>query len=795
MFKNLLKISWRNLLKDKLYTILNVFGLTVGFTFSIFLLLYIIDELSYDKFHNNYQNTYRVISNIQETDNQFSWAVTQIPFAKEVQSKYEEVESVVRFTGTGELLLEVGEDSFTESDLLLADSNFFDVFTYEVLSGSLESALNEPNSLVLTEDLAIKLFGSINCLGETVHTNQDDDLSVMAVIENAPDNSHFDFTGLISLNSVEGFRGSWGNFGVPTYVVLQDGYDYLQFQEKLMGIIEEHVNPIFESLNIRIEYELQPIANIHLHSKTQGEEGTTGDMSYIYIFLVVAIFLVLIASINYMNMATARSIRRAKEVGIRKVVGSSKRQLVTQFMSESVLVTLFSFFLSVVLIFILIPVFNELSNKSFEWIDFFQTDILLAAVLIVIATGLLGGVYPSLVLSSFKPVTVLSGGKTTGGGHAFIRKALVVFQFVITVFMLISTLVVYDQMQYLRDKDLGYNREHVIRIELSDDELRENYEVIRNACLQLPEVKNVASTSSRPGSGYGKVIFEVQDNEGVFQQRGIDFLFIDYDYVPLMEMEVVQGRNFDRKHPSDTTFAVLVNEAMTERFSWDEPLGKIFKLPGQDTVVNAEVIGVLKDFHQNSLYTEIEPLMIRFGENNYNLMMRVNGENIPETMAKIEDIWMEINPDHPFKYDFMDELYENLYKADAKRGVIFSIFSVITIFIACLGLLALISFTAEQKVKEIGLRKVLGASTMQLILFLTRQFLLLVLIATVIAFPLAWYFTDEWLTTFAYRIELTQEIPTFIISAVIALVITVLTTLFHSWKASSANPVNSLRNE
>lgn len=797
MLQNLFKIALRNILKEKTYSAINILGLTIGITCGMFLLMYIKDELSFDRYHQNADNIYRVVSDIKETDNAFTWAVAQIPLADELRDNYPEVKNAVRFFDVGRPLIKNGEKQFYEGDFYLADSTVFDMFSYTFLHGDPATALDAPFSIVITESIAKKYFGDTDVVGQSLQSQSSDETyKVTAVMKDVPLNSHFRFDALISRNSSPGYRGDWGNFGVYTYIQLPPGYDLSKMYKSFEKINKEKINPIFEKYGITIKYQLQKITDIHLHSKIQDEAEAGGDISYIYIFGVVAVFMILIACINYMNLATARSTKRAKEVGIRKVMGSQRTQLVLQFITESVVITLMALVVSLVLIYVLLPQFNVLANKSLPFSYITQPDIMLGLLGVVVFSGIVGGSYPAFYLSGFSPVMVLKGKLSAKGGSVVLRKSLVVLQFAISIFMLISTLIVFDQLTYLRDKDLGFSKEQVVRFDLSVPELSRQATVLTERMRQNPVAAHAGMASSSPGEGIGKVIFKVEDNEGKMLERGVDFYFADYDFVSTLGMHIVEGRDFSRDIPSDTIGGALVNEAMVRRMGWTNPLGKKFIIPMPDNQTQTRlVVGVLKDYNQNSLYEQIEPLMVMLGLKQQYLFVKTKRGDVHETLASLEKTWREVNPNSPFEYKFLDEDYDSQYRADEKRSQIFTAFSGLTIMIACLGLLGLAAFTTEQRYKEIGVRKVIGASVQELVVLVSREFFLLVGIGMVLAFPFAWYFTDSWLQNFAYRIDLGGEWLTFLVSALLAFVITLVTVGYHVIRAASANPVKALRDE
>lgn len=799
MLKNLFKISFRNIIKDKTYSLINIAGLTIGITCSLFLLMYILHELSFDRYHKNASNIYRVVSNIKETDNAFIWSVAQIPLGEELRDNYPEVLNAVRFFGTDRTLYKNGDKQFYEEDFYLADSTVFKMFTYDFIHGDAATALDNPFSIVLTEKIAGKYFSDVqSALGQSIQNQQGEEFKVTGVLKDVPLHSHFIFDALISRNTRPQQQGSWGNFGVFTYVHLPDGYDLSKMYSSLDTVIKEKVNPIFEQFGITIKYELQPITDIHLYSKIADEAEAGGDISYIYIFASTAAFMLIIACINYMNLATARSANRAKEVGVRKVVGSQRRQLIAQFITESVVMALIALTLSIILIYALLPAFNSLANKSLPFSYILQGPVVLSLLGIVLFVGIVGGSYPAFYLSSFSPVHVLKGKLSTRGGSVVLRKVLVIFQFGISIFMLISTMIVFDQLQYMRNKDLGFEKARLVRLNLNETELRNKAQGLIDRLKQTPEVAAIGMAGSSPGQGIGKLLLKVEDNEGKMTDRGVDLFSADFDFVKTMGMQIVEGRDFSRDIISDTTYAVLVNESMVARMSWDNPIGKKFIFAGGgpgNTDIEKHVVGVVKDYHQNSLYDPIEPLMIFLDKNNNFVFVRTSEGDVRQSVSAIEKAWKEIFPAYTFEYNFLDADFDSQYQADEKRSQIFTAFSGLTIIIACLGLLGLAAFTTEQRTKEIGVRKVIGASIQSLVMLVSKEFFLLVGIGMVLAFPAAWYFTNNWLQNFAYRIQLSGEWLTFVLSAFLAFTITLLTVGYHVVRAASANPVRSLRDE
>jgi putative ABC transport system permease protein len=796
MLKNLVKLAFRNLIKDKAYSVINVLGLTIGITCSLFLLMYILDELSYDRYHKNASNIYRIVSNIKEPDDAFTWAVAQKRLAPELRDNYPEVLNAVRFNGMGRNLFKNGDLQFYETEFHLADSTVFDMFTYEFIAGDPSTALDMPFSMVISERTAKKYFGNApDALNQTLTNQQAEDFKITGVMKDVPLNSHFRFDGLVSQSTRAQQLGSWGGFGTATYIQLPEGYDLYRMYESFDKILKENVNPIFEPLGITVKYEMQPILDIHLFSKIQDEAEAGGDISYVYIFGAVAAFMIVIACINYMNLATARSTNRAKEVGLRKVMGSQRGQLIAQFLTESVLVAFVSLCISLALIYLFLPSFNALANKQLPFSYVTQQPVLLSLLGIVLLTGILGGSYPAFYLSGFNPVNVLKGRLAAKGGNVAFRKTLVIVQFGLSIFMLISTLIVFDQLQFLRGKDLGFNKENVIRLNLNNRQLQALADVLADRLRQEPGVLSIGRANSAPGEGIGKNIFRVEDAEGKMVDRGVDLFNADFDFVEALGMSIVNGRNFSKDNPGDTLNAILVNESMVTRMGWKDPLGKKFETGDGDNAYRGNVIGVIKDYNQNSLYDAIEPMIILFGRRVNYMFVRVAPGDPQQSIAAVEKAWKEILPAAPFEFVFLDADLDSQYQADKKRSQIFTAFSGLTIIIACLGLLGLAAYTTEQRTKEIGIRKVIGASVTGLVTLVSREFFILVGAGTLIALPAAWYFTDRWLQNFAYRIELLSEWPSFVLAAVLAMAITIVTVGYHVFRAAAANPVQSLRDE
>ncbi len=786
MFKNLLKTALRNIRKSFLYSLINVFGLTLGITSALFLIVYVTDELKYDRYHENAERIYRVQSHITETDDEFTWIIAQVPFADQVMQDYPDVEAACRFINFQRSLFIKDEVEFTEESFYYADTTVFDIFTYKFIYGNPEGALSRPNDIVLTETIAKKYFGDVDPVGETLKAGEVF-YEVTAVIEDVPTNSHFRFDALVSRLSLPEQFGNWGNFGVFTYLLFPENVNVKDFEVKMQEMYTKYMAPIFEEMEITVEYELVPITDIHLHSDIAGEPEPTGSITYVYIFGLVALILVLIAAMNYMNLATARSARRAREVGLRKVVGSSRRALIFQFLSESVILTILALLISGVLMMLLMPSFNHITGKSFD-LSILLTPIVLVSMFgLIILVGILGGSYPAFYLSRFSPVSVMQSDSGSSKSGSFMRKILVVFQFTISIAMIVCTLVVYSQLNHLRNKDQGWDMENVISIQLPDGEAPPQLTLLKQNLLKSTEILSVGATNTRMGEGSSKVIMNIETSEGM-APRGVNFGAIDHDFVETLGIEMIEGREFNQDMPSDTLLGVIVNQTLADRLGWDEPLGKKVEL-GDENTLRADVIGVMKDYHQTGMYNEVESLMMIY-RIDLNILYVKLGENTGSALAFAEQSWGEVFPNHPFTYEFLNERFEQQFVADKNRGKVFTIFTALAIFIACLGLFGLASFTVEKRTAEIGIRKVLGASEGVIVRLISKEFLILVIISMAIAFPISWYVMSNWLENYVYSISLGFML--FFIPGLIAVVLTLLTISYHAYRAAITNPADTL---
>ncbi|MEM9723493.1 MAG: ABC transporter permease [Bacteroidota bacterium] len=796
MLKNYFLTSLRNLKKEPGYAFLNIFGLTLGITSCLIIFLYIQYELNFDTYHEKADRIYRISSDIKEPDNAFRWSVTQLPLGKSVKMDYAEVEEYVRFIENGNSTVEYNNQNFFEEDYFFVDSTVFDVFSFEWILGESTEALHQPNSIVLSESSSKKIFGTEDPMGKQILLDDDETLQVTGVYKDMPRRSHLIANALISTSTLEASNSqNWGGFNIWTYVLLHPQSNYKEFEAKLSQTIEKHVDPIFEPLNIVIKYEVLPLLDIHLRSDFEGEPQPLGNIVYIYLFSAIGFFMLLIASINFINLSTARSSKRALEVGIRKVMGSLKKQLIGQFLTESLLYTALSLLLSFLLIMLLISPANSWLDLNLDYHMFTSPGFLLAIFGIILLVGILGGSYPAFFLSAFEPIAVLKGRYTKGSGKNPLRKFLVVIQFVISLFLLIGTGIIYDQLNYVRTKDLGFNKEHTLVIPFTHQSQLEKWPILEAKLDRNLQVISTATSTSFPGQGYGKNIMELELEDGSMDERGVDMYFSDFDYLETMGMEIVEGRSFSKEFSTDSSLAAIANEAMVRRMGWENPIGKKIRMGADvpDSIPFMKIIGVVKDYHHQSLYEPISALVILPRFNNGRGLIRIKGEEMQKTMGEIEAIWASTFPTSPFEYEFVDQSFYEQYEEDQRRGRIFLIFAVLTICIACLGLLGLASYTSVLRTKEISIRRVVGAGVNDILGLLTKDYLQLIAIAAIPGALLAWFTMKNWLEGFAYHTSMNYGL--FAIAFIILAVLTLLTTGYFALKATRLNPADALKAE
>ncbi|UCC41020.1 MAG: ABC transporter permease [Candidatus Aminicenantes bacterium] len=785
MIKNYLKIALRNIKRHKGYSFINIVGLAIGMACCILILLWVQDELSFDRFHENAADIYRVIQDINFTDHSTTWAITQGPLAPSLKKDFPEIINATRITWRGSRLT-YGEKSFDER-VGMADGSIFEMFTFPLVKGDATTALSDPRSIVLTEETAEKYFGTEDPLGKTIKADGRYDFLVTGVMKNVPRNSHLQFDFLIPFifgRELNYTVDNWRNSGFRTYVQLQQGIPYQEVVDKISGYLFK--KPTIEK-DARLN--LQPLTRIHLHSNYEFD-SSHGDITFVAIFSVIAFFILLIACINFMNLTTARSGNRAKEVGMRKVVGAYKTDLVRQFFGETILLAFIALLLALILVWLLLPVFNNLSAKELSLDIQGNPLILLGLVSIAMLTGIISGTYPALFLSAFRPVKVLKGALQSGSKGSVFRRILVVFQFSLTILLIISTTVVYTQLNYMRNRKLGYDKEYMIYMGMRGD-MRFKFEAVKNELLQNPSILAVTASSNVPTYGYSfSNSLWRWDGQNPDEETLMRAVFVDYDYFKTFAIEIVEGRSYSKEFPTDAKEAIIVNEAAVKAMGMESPIGKRLSLNRR----NFKIVGVVKNYHFRSLRQEIDPLILMFHPPACrSLFARLKSDNIPQTIGYIEGIWKTFAPGYPFRYRFLDEALDNLYRAEKRVGTIFRYFSFLAIVISCLGLFGLASFMAERRTKEIGIRKVLGASVSGIVVLLSKEFTKWVLVANLIAWPVAYYAMNKWLQGYAYRTNM--QLWIFIMAAMLALLIAVFTVSYQAIKASLANPVEALRYE
>lgn len=804
MLKNYFKTALRNLKRNKTYSVINIMGLALGMTCAIFLYLYIQDEMSYDQYHQNIDRIYRVTTQNVKQESSHHLAVTSAKLAGVIKKEAPGVAQVARvFRAGSNNLLEYKEKKFNQL-LPYADSSIFQVFTIPLIRGNSQTALMRPHTTVLSEKVAAKIFGNPkSAVGKYVYISGDSTkYEITGVFADIPQNSTFKFDGLRSMSTIHATRENskhwgWTRYDDQTFVLLKPKVDPSNVQSLLTKIPAKYYQQENNAYHNKTLLHLQPLKDIHLRSTLEGEMGEIGDINYVYIFLAVALFMLLIAGINYMNLATARSVDRAKEVGIRKVVGSHRRQLIGQFLTEASLVSIAALLISLSLVEVLLPWFNQITDKSLG-ISYLSNPILPLSLLgFAILVGLGSGFYPAFLLSKFNPAMVLKGKFGSSRKGTSLRKGLVVFQFSVSALMMLATFIVYEQLQFIRNKNLGYNKDQVMAISLSSMETMRKLPIIKQELLQNPNVVKVTTGDFRPGLDEGSTMtYQIQRENQPSLSENIRFFEVDYDFFEFLEVPLIMGRNFQKTMKTDEAHGVIVNQSFVKRMRWKNPLGKKLEAGFNKQRVpqySYKVIGVIKDFHVKSLHKKIEPIAFFLApEGSYNLMVRIQGNNLGETAAAVQKIYQKYDA-RPFGGSFVDQTLQKYYKADQKRGSIFLIFAIITILIACLGLFGLVSFMTKQRTKEIGIRKVLGASVANIVFLISRNFIGLVLFASLIAFPLAYVLMKNWLQNFAYQTIISWKV--FVLVGFLGLVIALVTVSFQSFNAARINPAKALKDE
>lgn len=807
MFKNYLRVALRNIKNSKGISLINIIGLAIGVTCCIAIFLYVKNELSYDTFNKNADQVYRVYLNGKINGREIESTATSSPLGAELKKDFPEVITYTRVRNFGIPVIRYRDKTFSEEKFFSVDSTFFKVFTVKFLEGNPETALTQPNTVVITKEIARKYFGSENPMGKILNADRKRDYVVTGVVEKFPATSHFHFDFLGSLSTYEDSRSQfWLSNNYRTYLLLKSGTDITALESKIKNVVDRIIAPQILSIagisldkffaaGNRYQYQLQPLKSIHLYSHLEGEIEPNSDINYIYIFSAIALAILLIACINFMNLSTAKSEKRAKEVGIRKTLGSNKVQLIKQFIVESVVMSFMSVILSLGMLEILLPVFNDLSGKNISMNYFHNFYTVPLLFLFAVIVGVIAGSYPAFILSSFRPVDALKSRSKRNGKGSGLRSGLVIFQFAISIMLIISTFIIYNQLNFIRNKNLGFNKDHILIINRTDD-LGSRSEIFQQELRTNPDIKFTSASSTVPGKDLGNSSYKLKGAPGDDLQL-LWQMYTDYDYARTYKLDIKEGRYFSREHPSDT-MSVLLNESAVRAFNLKDPVGREIVAFGRtkDESVTFKIIGVVKDFNFQSLHQVIRPLVIHLFPSDYfgrYVSARLSTTDYAGTIAYISKTWKKFADGEALNYNFFDREWSALYFSEQKTGQIATTFSIIAIFIACLGLLGLAAFVAEQRTKEIGIRKVLGASVPEIILLLSKEFIKWVLIANIIAWPIAYYFMNNWLRDFAYRIS----IPIWIFPAagVIAFIVAIFTVSSQTLKASVSNPVKALKYE
>jgi len=798
MFKNYLKIAFRNIVRQKGYSFINITGLALGMACCIFLLLWVQHQISFDKFHENANNLYRVEVEIPQPQGKIRGPNSPYPLGPAIKENIPEIKSLARWQSPPRLLIRYGEKQFYEPLTRAVDASFLRMFYFPLIIGDPETVLNDPHSIVLSEAISKKYFGNDDPLGKILSINNEYSFMVTGVMKDFPDNSTLRAEILIPfgfLKEIGYYHENWLSCNCITWVELNDNSQESAVGRKITGlylnqILNQQTNFTAEEIKSATgtnawNFLLMPLTDINLYGFNAFENG---NIQTVRIFAMLAFMILFIACINYMNLATARSATRAKEVGLRKVVGAKRKHIITQFFGESILLAFISIIISLILVILLLPAFNGLTEQQFSEISLFKSNFILIILFIALLTGIISGSYPALFLSTFRPVKTLTGSLHSGTKRAYLRKYLVVVQFSLSVILIIVTIVAYRQLQFMLNKNVGYDKEHLIYIPLRSG-TQDSYALLKEELLKKPSVVKVSGINNRPTnivSNWNDASWEGKDPE---MAPEIVYNFVDFDFIETMNIEMIEGRAFLKSFPGDASNAFLVNEEMVKLMGTASVVGKKFSFLRR----TGTIVGVMKNFHHRSLSNKIEPLVFLLAPNPYHLVLRLQAGNIPSAIESVKSVWQKINPQHPFVYSFLDEDFAEMYRSDKQMSTIFRYAAGLAIIIACIGLFALVSFTSERRTKEIGIRKVLGASVPGIVKLLSKEFIILVTISNVIAWPLAYYGTKKWLQSFAYRIDLI--IWPFLLSGLLALLIALLTVGWQAIQAATANPVKALRYE
>ena len=799
MLKNYFKIAWRNLWKNKIFSAINVLGLSAGLASCILIFLFIQHELSYDKFNKHAKNIYRLTSLMQSAGGNTELVVTPAPWGPLMKKDFPEIKEYTRLLKDDKSVMgEPGQQHFYEEGLMYADSTFFDVFSVALEQGDIHRALEKPNSLILTNEMARKYFGNANPIGKTLELNsfgRNFNVEVTAIVRRLPA-SHFTFNSIVSMQTLGDLSSMWSFHMFQTYLLLNNNASPLALETKFPGFVNKYIinNPQADGKN---DIHLQPLTDIHLRSHFTGEIDTNGNITYVYVFAGVALFILLIACFNFTNLTTARALTRAKEVGLRKVVGADKKQLLFQFLAETVLFALIALVIAVALAYLLLPVFNQVSGRELILDLHNNYSLLLLLVALVVGVGSMAGLYPAVVLSAFKPIEVLKGKFIKSSKGVSFRKILVTLQFVVSIALIATTILVSKQLNFLQSKNPGFTKENVAVLTLPKDADTLRLESFKNALLSDHEIKSVAGASMLPSEKIAVNLVN-DGNADLSKAISMQMLFTDIDFIPTMQMKVIAGRSFDKNMPTDKAEGFVINEEAVKKMGWQDPaaaIGKTIQWVNPGTIIKSgKVIGVVKDFNITPLRSAVEPLVMHYLPQRFQyLYVRFSQYQAAAVLAVLQKQFSQFYAKQSFEYSFLDDTLDNLYRSEQKLSSIFYYFSFLAIIIACMGVLGLSLYSIQQRIKEIGIRKVLGASVFNITIELVTEFIKPIVIASCIATPIAWYAMNEWLKDFAYHIQISWAV--FLFVTILVLVLAILTMSIQSINAAIANPVKSLRTE
>ncbi|MBV8251529.1 MAG: ABC transporter permease [Chitinophaga sp.] len=804
MFNIYLKTAIRSIKKNRMHSFINITGLTVGIACCMLITLFVKDELSYDQYNQHYNEIYRVLHAYRPMTGSGKlpppapseyqvWG--NAPVGPVLKDNFPEVMSVTQFTSPRTILMEHNDARFQETSLLFADASIFDVFSWNFITGDSKTALVAPNAIVLTKSMAQKYFGTTNIVGQTIKA-ENLILNVTGVMEDVPSNSHFTFTGLISMETFKRQRAEifsqWGYVDFYTYIRTVPNVNIAAMEAKIPGILKQHNSDIHDE---NYTFTFEPLKDAYLFSQAARQPGVTGSLSNIVIFSLIAIFMLVIAAINFVNLSTARSLERAKEIGVRKAIGAQESTLIIQYLAEAILLTTFATILAIALCFVCLPILRQLADKGLPMQLMWSKELILLYFLTPILVGIPAGIYPALVLAKFKPVQVLKGRFTSSRKGLQLRRGLVVFQFSLSIALIASTAIVYSQLTHLQQHSLGFNNEQLLVIDYGGDrQINKHQDAIKLRLAQQPDVKAISISRAVPGDQFPDGGTVIATPTGETAAYNLSMYEIDEDFISTFKIPMMAGRSYSKSFPADTAQSLVINEATAKLYGYANPqdiIGKPFEQWGRKGVV----IGVVKDFNFQSLHEKVKPLALRRGDYDaFNkITLRLQSPDLRKTVKEIEAIWNEVAPQRPFLYSFLDQAFNRQYQKDQRFGQIFSIFGLLTIFIACLGLFGLVTYSIEKRIKEIGIRRTLGASIPNVIGLLSHDFILLILIAIAIATPISWYAMHNWLNTFAYSVDIHWWI--FALAGVAAMTIAITTIGILAFRAARVNPVDALRTE